>query len=91
MNRTDIQICEKLGLKHGFIGAKTAFILGKRYTPQEQDRTIQLCQQGELEAVVVMLKSGKNGCNLQGMNWMISLGYIPACTEEVQAKGILSY
>jgi len=36
----------------------------------------------------VVAKSGKNGCNLQGMSWMISLGYIPVYSEEIQAKGM---
>ena len=43
---------------------------------------------GLLDAVAVSAKSGKNGCNLQGMSWMISLGYIPVYTEEIQAKGM---
>ena len=76
-----------MDLKFGFIGAKAARLCGKKYDDESQARTIQLCRQGALDAAVVSVKSGKNGCNLQGMNWMVSLGYIAQATEEEQAKG----
>lgn len=78
-----------MGLKFGFIGAKAARLCGTKYNDESQSRTIQLCRQGALDAAVVSVKSGKNGCNLQGMSWMVSLGYIPQATEEEQAKGII--
>jgi hypothetical protein len=76
-----------LRLKVGFIGAQEATLLGTKYSKWQQARTIRKCSKGELDAAVVSVKSGKNGCNLQGMNWMVSLGWIPAYTEEEQAKG----
>lgn len=48
---------------------------------------MELCREGALDAAVVSVKSGKNGCNLQGMNVMVSLGYIGQASEEEQAKG----
>jgi hypothetical protein len=78
-----------MGLKFGFIGAKAARLCGKKYDKEHQSETIQLCRQGVLDAAVVSVKSGKNGCNLQGMSWMVSLGYISQATEEEQAKGIV--
>lgn len=78
-----------MGLKFGFIGAKAARLCGKKYDAESQNQTIQLCRQGALDVAVVSVKSGKNGCNLQGMSWMISLGYIAQATEEEQAKGII--
>jgi hypothetical protein len=82
-----LKICDLLGLKAGFIGAKAARLCGTKYTDAKQKETIQLCRQGLLDAAVVSMKSGKNGCNLQGMSWMVSLGYIAQATEEEQAKG----
>jgi hypothetical protein len=82
-----LKICELLRLKFGFIGAKAAKLCGTKYDGEKQTETIQLCRQGLLDAAVVSVKSGKNGCNLQGMNWMVSLGYIGQATEEEQAKG----
>ena len=75
-------------MKHGFIGAQDAIMLGVKHTTETQANAIKRAGRGALEAVVVMVKSGKNGYNLQGMNWMVSLGYIGAYTEELQAKGI---
>jgi hypothetical protein len=79
-----------MGLRFGFIGAKAARLCGRKYDEASQNQTIQLCRQGLLDVAVVSVKSGKNGCNLQGMNWMVSLGYISQATEEEQAKGILN-
>jgi len=76
-----------VGLKFGFVGAKAARLCGRRYDSEGQNETIQLCREGALDAAVVSMKSGKNGCNLQGMSWMVSLGYIAQATEEEQAKG----
>ena len=76
-----------MGLTTGYIGVKNESFHGVKYSGWRQNRTIRLCHAGKLDAVVVSVKSGKNGCNLQGMNRMISLGWIPAYTEEPQAKG----
>jgi len=76
-----------VGLKFGFVGAKAARLCGRKYDNKAQNETIQLCREGALDAAVVSVKSGKNGCNLQGMSWMVSLGYIAQATEEEQAKG----
>ena len=76
-----------MGLKFGFVGAKAARLCGRKYDNEAQNETIQLCREGALDAAVVSVKSGKNGCNLQGMSWMVSLGYIAQATEEEQAKG----
>lgn len=64
-------------------------MLGRKYDLEMQEDTIKQCSTGTLDAAVVSVKSGKNGCNLQGMNWMVSLGYIGRATEEAQAKGIV--
>jgi hypothetical protein len=77
-----------LNLKSGFIGAQQAYMLGRKYDLELQENTIQQCGVGSLDAAVVSVKSGKNGCNLQGMTWMVCLGYIGRATEEEQAKGI---
>jgi hypothetical protein len=76
-----------LGLNFGFIGAKVARLCGKKYDSVSQNKTMELCREGALDAAVVSVKSGKNGCNLQGMNVMVSLGYIGQASEEEQAKG----
>ena len=76
-----------MGLRFEFIGAKAARLCGKKYDEATQSRAIQLCREGALDAAVVSVKSGKNGYNLQGMSWMVSLGYIAQATEEEQAKG----
>ena len=79
-----------MGLKLGFIGAKAARLCGKKYDDESQNRTIQLCRQGALDVAVVSVKSGKNGCNLQGMSWMVSLGYIAqAIVYQVFMTGIV--
>ena len=65
-------------------------MLGRKYDVNSQADTIRQCEAGTLDAAVVSVKSGKNGCNLQGMNWMVCLGYIGRATEEVQAKGVMS-
>jgi len=75
----------------GFIGAKAARLLGVTYDNKSQNDTIYKCRHGLLDAAVVSVKSGKNGCNLQGMSWMVSLGWIGRYTEEEQAKGMLMY
>ena len=80
-----------MGLKFGFIGAKAAHLCGKKYDEATQSQAIQLCHEGTLDIVVVFVKSGKNGCNLQGMSWMVSLGYIGQATDEEQAKGTFNY
>jgi hypothetical protein len=78
-------------LKYGFVGAKAAKLCGQRFDNESQNTTIEMCRAGTLDAAVVSVKSGKNGCNLQGMNIMVSLGYIGQASEEEQAKGIVLY
>jgi hypothetical protein len=65
-------------------------MLGRRFDEKAQNDYIRQCRAGTLDVAVVSVKSGKNGCNLQGMNWMVSLGYIGQYSEEEQAKGIAS-
>jgi hypothetical protein len=71
----------------GYIGAKDESFHGVKFDAACQKHTIRLCRAGKLDTMVVSVKSGKNGCNLQGMTRMVSLGWIPAYTEELQAKG----
>lgn len=52
-----------------------------------QTATIEQCRAGALDAAVCSVQSAKNGCNLQGMNWMVSLGWIGRYMDEVQCKG----
>jgi hypothetical protein len=78
-------------LDFGFIGAKAAVLCGIKYDEDRQQETIRKCRQGLLHAAVVSVKSGKNGCNLQGMTWMVSHGYIGQATEEEQAKGPIAH
>jgi len=65
-------------------------LCSRKYDEALQNKTIQGCRQGSLDAAVVSVKSGKNGCNLQSMNWMVSLGYIGQATKE-QAKGMKNF
>ena len=80
-----------MGLKFGFISVKAARLCGKKYDEVTQSQAIQLCHEGTLDVAVVSVKSGKNGFNLQGMSWMISLGYIGQATDEEQAKGTFNH
>jgi hypothetical protein len=85
------QICELLKLKVGFIGAQGQMLLGTRYTPEMQEKTVRQCgtdAERNLDVVVVSVQSGKNGVNLQSMSYMISLGWISIHEAEVQALGI---
>ena len=43
-------------------------LAGKKYPSWKQASTIRKCRKGKLDAAVVSVKSGKNGCNLQGMS-----------------------
>jgi hypothetical protein len=52
-----------------------------------QKATIDKCRAGALDVAICSLLSAKNGCNLQGMNCMVSLGWIGRYMDEVQAKG----
>lgn len=74
-------------MNFGFIGAKAARLCGRKYDEASQNETIQRCCEGSLDVTVVSVKSRKNSCNLQGMSWIMSLGYISQATEEEQAKG----
>jgi len=58
-----------LGYETGFIGAKAAHMLGRRFDEKAQNDYIRQCRAGTLDVAVVSAKSRKNGCNLQGMNW----------------------
>jgi hypothetical protein len=80
-----------LELKFGFIGAMAAKLCGKKYGVASQNETIEVCRKGALDAAVVSVDSGKNGCNLQGMNIMVSFGDISQASEEEQAKGNILY
>ena len=63
-------------------------MLGRRFVENAQNDCIKQCRAGTLDTAVVSVKSGKNGRNLQGMNWMATAGYISQYTEEEQAQGI---
>lgn len=54
-----------------------------------QREVIQACGEpyGPYDAVVVSVEAGKSGTNLQGMSWMISLGWMAAQGTEEQAMG----
>ena len=71
----------------GFIGARATTILGQKFSDEMQAATIEQCRVGALDAAVCSVQSAKNGCNLQGMNWMVSLGWIGRYMDEVQCKG----
>ena len=82
-----LQVFELLKLNFGVIAAKRCRVNGKTYTVKMQIETIAACERGELDAVAVTMQCGSNGCNLQGMNWMIALGPIARQSDELQAKG----
>ena len=72
----------------GFIGAKRQIMLGHTYTDEEQELWITRCNVvGSVDVVVVSAQSGKNGINLQGMNSMISIGWMSVAEHEHQAIG----
>ena len=71
----------------GFIGARATTILGQKFSDEMQAATIEQCRVGALDAAVCSVQSAKNGCNLQGMNWIVSLGWIGRYMDEVQCKG----
>jgi len=83
----DLQICLLLNLSVGFIGAQNTKMLGIKFTTSMQKATIDKCRAGALDVAICSLLSAKNGCNLQGMNCMLSLGWIGRYMDEVQAKG----
>jgi hypothetical protein len=62
-------------------------MLGVVRTEEMQRDTIEQCYRGTLDVAVATLKSGKAGCNLQGMTWMVSLGPIAISSDEEQAQG----
>jgi len=66
-------------------------ILGEKWSTDRQAETIQLCGSRKLDAAVVTVQSGSNGCNLQGITWMVALGPIACTADEEQVKGILDY
>ena len=71
----------------GFIGARATTILGQKFSDEMQAATIEQYRAGALDAAVCSVQSAKNGCNLQGMNWIVSLGWIGRYMDEVQCKG----
>jgi len=85
------QILKLMNMTMGYVGAQAQVFHGIQWSSWRQARTIRLCRAGLLDAVVVSVKSGKNGCNLQGMKRMVSLRWIPASTEEEQCKGMVIY
>jgi len=62
-------------------------MFGQKFSDEMQAGTIERCRAGTLDAAVCSVQSAKNGCNLQGMNWMVSLGWIGRYMDEVQCKG----
>jgi hypothetical protein len=81
------QICKLLQLKTGFIGAINDKIDGRIVNETEQARTIRQCEYGQLDACIVSIGAGKNGCNLQGMTWMVAMQPISRAGEEEQIMG----
>ena len=73
------------------VAAQDVKILGEKWSTDRQAETIQLCGSRKLDAAVVTVQSGSNGCNLQGMTWMVALGPIACAADEEQVKGILDY
>lgn len=85
---TNGQICQLLGLSFGFIGAQDTRMLRLKFSDASQKATIDKCRAGTLDVAVCSVQSAKNGCNLQGMSAMVSLGWIGRYMEEIQAKGM---
>ena len=75
----------------GCIDARATTILGQKFSDEMQAVTIEQCRVGALDTTVCSILLAKNGCNLQGMNWMVSLGWIGRYMDEVQCKGTATY
>ena len=82
------KIMELLGLRYGVVAQKNCKLFGTKLTEKYQSDVISKAGNGELDAVVVSLGVGKNGCNLQGCNWMVTLNPMAMYSDEVQAIGI---
>jgi len=80
---------ELLRLKYGVVAQKNCRLFGEKLTEEYRNTVIGQAGRGELDAVVVSLGVGKNGCNLQGCNWMVALNPMAMYSDEVQAMGIV--
>lgn len=85
---TNWKIMELLGLKYGVVAQKNCKLFDEKLTEDYRNKVIGKAGRGELDAVVVSLGVGKNGCNLQGGNWMVTLNPMAMYSDEVQAMGI---
>lgn len=79
---------ELLGLRYGVVAQKNCKLFGTKLTEEYRSQVISRAGKGELDAVVVSLGVGKNGCNLQGCNWVVALNPMAMYSDEVQAMGI---
>ena len=82
------KIMELLGLRYGVVAQKNCKLFGTKLTEKYRSDVISKAGNGELDAVVVSLGVRKNGCNLQGCNWMVTLNPMAMYSDEVQAMGI---
>ena len=77
------KIMELLGLCYGVVAQKNCKLFGTKLTEKYRNDVIHKAGNGELDAVVVSLGVGKNGCNLQGCNWMVTLNLMAMYSDEV--------
>ena len=78
---------ELLGFSYGVIAQKDSKLFGNKLTADMRNETISKAGKGELDVVIATLGVGKNGCNLQGCNWMITLNPMTLDSDEIQAQG----
>lgn len=78
---------ELLGLSYGVIARKNCKLFGETLTEAARSEVIGKAGKGELDVVIATLGVGKNGCNLQGCNWMITLNPMTLDSDEIQAQG----
>ena len=62
-------------------------MFGQKFFDKIEARMIEQCCARILDTAVCSVQLAKNGCNLQGMNWMVSLDYIGRYIDKVQCKG----
>jgi hypothetical protein len=79
---------ELLDLSYGILAQKNCRLFGNLLTEEYRSKVIDQAGRGELDAVIVSLGVGKNGCNLQGCNWMVTLNPMTTPSDETQAMGI---
>ena len=72
------------------IARKNCRLFGATITEAARNDVIFKAGKGKLDVVVATLGVGKNGCNLQGCNWMITLNPIGLHSDEIQAQGTLN-